>query len=177
MVQTDRICNVTNRSHTTVIYSIPEDNIRREFAPGEAKKIKYGELEKLSYKPGGQRLMQDYFLIDHEGAIEDLNIIAEPEYYLNSEGVIDLLKNGSQDLFLDCLENAPEGVIDLIKSLAVSLPVTDTQKLEAIQKYTGFNAAAAIRHNKEEQMAEENPEIDTPQRVRRAEPKYKIVNN
>ena len=64
-----------------------------------------------------------------------------------------------------------------IKSLAVSLPVTDTQKLEAIQKYTGFNAAAAIRHNKEEQMAEENPEIDTPQRVRRAEPKYKIVNN
>ena len=37
---------VKNRSASMVVYKIPEDGIRREFAPGESKKIKYAELEK-----------------------------------------------------------------------------------------------------------------------------------
>ena len=41
------VYNVKNRSSGMVIYRIPEDNIRREFAPGEVKKISFEELEKL----------------------------------------------------------------------------------------------------------------------------------
>ena len=43
------ICSVKNRSSSQVCYRIPEDGIRRTFAPGEVKKINYNELEKLSW--------------------------------------------------------------------------------------------------------------------------------
>ena len=62
---------VTNRSASTVVYSIQEDGIRRSFAPGETKKIRHGELEKLSYREGGKVIMAEYLLIRNEEAIAD----------------------------------------------------------------------------------------------------------
>jgi hypothetical protein len=41
--------NVANRSASTVVYKIPEMNIRRTFAPGEVKRLTFEELQKLSY--------------------------------------------------------------------------------------------------------------------------------
>ena len=38
--------NVKNRSAGAVLYTIPEDNVRRRFAPGETKRISYEELLK-----------------------------------------------------------------------------------------------------------------------------------
>ena len=52
--------NVKNRSAGTVVYRIPEDGIRRSFAPGETKRIKFSELEKLTYRQGGRNLLADY---------------------------------------------------------------------------------------------------------------------
>ncbi len=49
MINANTMYNVKNRSSSTVVYRIPEDNIRREFAPGETKRISFGELEKLTY--------------------------------------------------------------------------------------------------------------------------------
>ncbi|MBR2506914.1 MAG: hypothetical protein IKB70_08485 [Bacilli bacterium] len=54
------ICIVKNRSSSKVGYVIPEDGIRREFMPGETKKVKFSELEKLSYQPGGVALMTHF---------------------------------------------------------------------------------------------------------------------
>jgi hypothetical protein len=51
---------VKNRSASKVVYRIPEANIRREFAPGESKKISYKELEQLSYQAGGREIMENF---------------------------------------------------------------------------------------------------------------------
>ena len=67
----DKIYNVKNRSSSKVIYRIPELNIRREFMPGESKRISHDELEKLSYRPGGENLIANYLQID------DLEVAAE----------------------------------------------------------------------------------------------------
>lgn len=40
----NKILNVTNRSAGMVVYNIPEEGIRREFMPGETKKINFEEL-------------------------------------------------------------------------------------------------------------------------------------
>ena len=53
-MESSKILKVKNRSASLAVYSIPEINIRREFAPGETKNITYGELEKLSYQQIGR---------------------------------------------------------------------------------------------------------------------------
>jgi hypothetical protein len=59
-IMNNKFYNVKNRSSSRVVYRIPEINIRREFMPGETKKIDHEELEKLSYRPGGENLISNY---------------------------------------------------------------------------------------------------------------------
>jgi len=145
---------VTNRSAGLVGYAIPEMGIKsREFQPGETKKISAEELVNLSYIPGGSALMKDYLQIADEEVREELIGKTEPEYNMSIEDVKKLVLNGSMDEWLDCLDFAPEGIIDLIKSLSVELPLTDTLKMDAFKKKKGFDIARAIRA-KEEEAAE-----------------------
>lgn len=189
--------NVKNRSAGIVVYSIPEDGVRREFAPNETKRIRFQELEKLSYQSGGRELMQHFLQITNAEVLDNLNIQAEPEYYMNDEQVIDLIKNGSLDAWLDCLDFAPIGVLDLVKKYAVAVPVSDIDKRRTLKQKTGFDVDAALRHIEEERLEEEAmknansaavaaeqkagerrvkaaQENATPQR--RTTPKYKVVN-
>ena len=145
------VYNIKNRSAGRVVYRIPEDGIRREFAPGEVKKIAAAELEKLNYQPGGREIMTQFLQLQSVEAINDLGISVEPEYNMNEQQVVDLIKNGSLEAFLDCLDFAPIGVIDLLKAYAVSVPLSDYQKREALKKKTGFDVDAAIRNAKEDE--------------------------
>ena len=61
------------------------------------------------------------------------------------------------DNFLDALDFAPIGVIDLIKSMAVSLPLTDIDKRRALKDKTGFDVDAALHHLEEERAEEKAP--------------------
>ena len=142
------IYNVRNRSAGIVGYSIPEKNILREFAPGETKRLTFEELELLTYQPGGRTLMENYLQIQSDEATENLNIHTEPEYKMSDEEIKNLMLNGSLDAFLDCLDFAPVGVIDLIKKLAVSLPLNDMEKREAIKNKFGFDVTKAIENSK-----------------------------
>ena len=45
----------------------------------------------------------------------------QPEYYLSEQQIKDLLLTGSMDAFLDCLDFAPEGVMQLVKKYAIEL--------------------------------------------------------
>lgn len=175
----NRIVKIKNRSSGTVVYRIPENNIRREFAAGEEKRVTFDELEKLSFIPGGQALMNEYLQIIDEDVTQDLNIPTQPEYYMSEAQVKDLLLNGNMDEFLDCLDYAPQGVLDLIKDLSVKLPVRDMEKSLAIKEKLGFDCGAAI-HNLE-QLAQADKEIqvnNTPAPTRRTSgSKYKVVSN
>lgn len=147
--------SVKNRSSSMVVYSVPEMGIRREFAPNEIKTVTMDELNALSYLPGGMNLIRKHLFIQDESALEEMSVKVEPEYYLDEKGVIELLEKGSMDAFLDCLDFAPEGVLDLIKKHAVALPVNDTRKRDAIKEKMGFDVTAAIKHLEEARKAEE----------------------
>ena len=62
----NKICLVKNRSAGMVVYKIPEEGVRREFQPGETKKIAFTELEKLTYQPGGRTLIANFLQITDE---------------------------------------------------------------------------------------------------------------
>ena len=172
MLQKNTPIKVLNRDNGAVIYSIPEMNgLRRVFQAGETKEITYEEIQKLSYIPGGIELLTDSLVIlDNKEAINKILGNVEPEYAYSREDIIKLMKTGSLDEFLDCLDFAPEGVKDLIKSIAVDMPLNDVAKREAIYEKTGFNVDNAIRI-KNETM--EPDEVHTPasRRVQKTENK------
>lgn len=155
MLAKDTIIKVTNRDNGVVGYSIPEMNIRRLFQKGEIKEITMEELRKLSYRPGGQVILNECLIVHNEEALKELNPDYEPEYFYTEAEVTDLLLKGTQAEFLDCLDFAPEGVINLIKDLAVKLEINDLAKREAIQKKTGFNVTRAIEINRESKEVDE----------------------
>lgn len=183
-MESSKILKVKNRSASLAVYSIPEINIRREFAPGETKNITYGELEKLSYQPGGRAIMQNFLQIIDPEATGDLGINREPEYDLSEQQIVDLMTNGSLDAFLDCLDFAPVGVIDLIKKFSVSLPLNDIDKRDALKKKTGFDVTVALANMQKEKEDMNTPTVENKERRvktesapegRRTTPKYNVV--
>ncbi len=181
------IFNVKNRSAGVTGYAIPEMGIRRSFAPGEVKQIPAIELEKLTYQPGGMTILAQFLQIMDEAGIQMVGLRTEPEYNMNENDVIKLLLSGSVDQFLDCLDFAPIGVIDLIKTLSVKLPLTDFAKRQALKAKTGFDVDAALKHVMEEKEDDGNAPFtevakqrrvqkEEPQTGRRAStPKYNVV--
>lgn len=173
MLDKDTIIKVTNRDSGSVGYSIPELGVRRKFAQGEVKELTMNELRKLSYLPGGQVILKDCLIVHNEEALRELNPDYEPEYFYTEEDIKKLLLTGTQAEFLDCLDFAPEGVIELLKQLAVKLEINDLAKRNAIMDKTGFNVTRAIEINHESKEVEES-EVNTKQR-RAAAPKVNIA--
>ena len=187
MINQDTLYNVKNRSSSVVVYRIPESNLRREFAPGETKRIPFGELEKLTYQQGGREMLEQFLQIVDEVVTTDLNVHRELEYNMSENQIRELLISGSLDAFLDALDFAPIGVIDLIKTMAVKLPLTDLNKRKALKEKTGFDVDKALVHIEEEKMEEgEHITPNAPERrvktttsatpTRRTTTNYKVVN-
>lgn len=184
----NKVYNVKNRSSSMVVYSIPEDGIRREFAPGETKRITFKELEKLTYQSGGKIVLNSYLQVTDAEVQDELNIHAEPEYFMDEAQVVNLLQNGSLDEFLDCLDFAPIGVIDLVKDISTKLPLTDYEKRKALKDKLGFDIDKAISNIEAEKADDGEEAFHEVGKTRRVQPaekadaparrtagKYKIV--
>ena len=188
-MENKKIVEVRNRDSGYVGYSIRDLGIWRNFAPGEVKRIPLEELESLQYTPGGEYTLKHLLMINDKDALSVLNITTEPEYFYTETEVKELLTKGTLDQLKDCLDFAPEGVIELIKKVAVEIELPDTLKRAAITKRTGFNIDNAIMVNKvmDEPVVEEKNEekvrrtapISTSEetKTRRTNlPKYNVVN-
>lgn len=170
----EKIYLVKNRSASKVYYSVPELGIKlREFQPNETKRITAQELEGLSYLPGGNALIRDYLFISDEKLRDNLVGNVEPEYNMSVEDVKQLILYGSMDEWLDCLDFAPEGVIDLVKTLSVELPLTNTEKMRTFKEKQGTDLAQLIRIRQEDKQLEEAEQNNnsSERRTRRTEKK------
>jgi hypothetical protein len=147
---------VTNRSTSPVGYNLPDmNNYHRQFAAGESKDLPFEEVQKLAFIPGGDFLLQHYLVIENIEARTEILGDVEIEYDFTRRDVENLLRNGSLDALLDCLDFAPEGVIDLVKEIAVATKLNDINKRQAILEKTGFNVSSAIIINEETSEVEE----------------------
>ena len=191
MLENNSLIKVTNRDNGSVGYTIPDlNNLTRTFQKGETKEITMEELRKLSYIPGGEKILRNYLIIQNEEAINELLNHVEPEYFYTEEDVKNLLINGSLDALKDCLEFAPAGTIDLVKKISVELPLNDVEKRETIYKMTGFNVDSAVRIDRESKEDDEEEQVTKTRRVtttienkaingRRVDvnaDKYKVIN-
>ena len=141
---------VKNRGASTVVYKIADKGIRREFKPGQIMSISSEELEELTFQPGGTLILSQFLQIMDLDGIQAARIKTEPEYHYSEQDIAKLITSGSLDAFLDCLDFAPIGVIDLIKKMSISIPMVDIQKRKALKEKTGFDVEAALKHNEED---------------------------
>ena len=177
--------HVKNRSASVVVYNIPDANIRRTFSPGETKKLSCAELEQLTYQAGGIELLSNFLQILDDDVIREVGMAKpQPEYYMNEQQIVELIKTGSLDAFLDALDFAPQGVLDLIKKLSVQIPLNDLQKRKALKEKTGFDVDAAVKHIEEEKEDDSTTSTEAPKRKvatdaapagRRTTPQYNVV--
>lgn len=145
MIDQNKMVKIINKFNGVVGYNVPELGVNRTFYPKESKNIAFNELEKLSYLPGGESILRNYLEITDEDVIMELfNKKPEPEYHYTEDDVKTLLTTGTLDQFLDCLDFAPNVIIDMIKDMAVNLPLNDVTKREAIKEKTGFDVTKAI---------------------------------
>lgn len=158
-MEDNRKVKVINRAgNGSVSYTIPDmGNLQRVFQDGEEKIITFEEVRKLSYIPGGMVLLNEYLVIKDKEVLEELNMSPEQEYYYTKEDIIRLMTEGSLDEFLDCLDFAPEGVLETIKTLSVELPLNDVAKRKAILNKMDFNVDNAVRNK---QLIEQEDEFD-----------------
>ena len=193
MENDNKMVKVTNRSRGTVGYTIPDmGNLQRFFAHGETKVVPMEEIRKLDWTPGGAVLLRDYLKIEDAEAVEEILHDVEPEYNYTEKEIKEILLNGSMDQLMDTLDFAPEGVIDLIKDLAIKLEIRDVRKRNAISERTKCDISKAIEINQLSKNQDEEPNTGVKQR--RVQPvstqstvkerrtavlnndKYKIVN-
>lgn len=163
-----KMVKVTNRSNGPVGYNIPDApaGYERNFAPGQTLEVEYEEVKKLYWTTGGRVLINEYFTITDEEVLGDLGIVPEPEYFYTKDDVKELLLNGSYEQLEDALEFGPQGVIELIKDLAVDLRIPDVNKRELISEKTGANISQIIALEKQ---LNETPVVEE-KKTRRAEP-------
>lgn len=166
MISKDTIIKVTNRSDGHMGYEVQDLNIVRHYNPGETKEVTMDEIKKLSYSTGGKRLIQNCLIIHNEEAVRELLFEVEPEYFYTEKEVKQLLTSGSLDQLLDCLDYAPEGVIGLVKTMAVDIKLNDISKRDAIKDKTGFDVSKAIEIKIESEKTDEVVETSS----RRAAP-------
>lgn len=171
MVQDKEMISVINRNSGYAGYPVPDSNnsLWRKFAPGETKKIEAEELRKLMFIPGGDVMLQDYLVILNQELVQELFGEVEPEYFYTATEIENLLKNGTLDQLDDCLTFAPEGVIEMIKTIAVSIKLNDMDKRELIYNKTGYNVHNVITNNKKVEQAEAEMGVKQPEvKVRKA---------
>lgn len=127
--------------------------------------------------------MTNFLQIIEDEPTYNLGINRQPEYDMSEQQIAELILHGSYEAFLDALDYAPIGVIDLIKKYSVSLPITDYNKREALKAKTGFDADKAIANKKaDEEVEAAVPDAPKPAATsqvapgRRTAPNYKVVS-
>lgn len=159
MSDNTKFVKVTNRSGGAVCYRVPELNVTRMFHAHETKSVSVAELEAVAVQPGGRELLYNFLLIQDETALrETLNVQEAPEYWLAEENIPTWMNTCSLDEFKDGLDFAPEGVKELIKDYAISLPLNDMAKREAIREMLGFDITKAIELERLAKMDETGAE-------------------
>lgn len=160
---TDKV-EVYNFTDQRVVYTIPEKNIKRDFAAFESKVLEAGELRELWFKSGGGHLLQEFLSVKNRELAKEFNItddLFDHEYSWTQEDIDKVLLSGSKDQLADALDYAPRGIVDTIISRAVALRIPDMNKRKLIQQMTGKDISKKIGYaellSADEEIKDEAP--------------------
>lgn len=181
-MEKNTMVKVSNRSSGTVVYTVPEMHVTRVFSEREVKDVPFGELQAVSYQPGGRELLYHYLMVHDEEALRALiNADEEPEYWLTEDKIPVWINSSTIEEFTDALNFAPDGVKELIKKYAVTVPLNDIRKCDLIKEKLEFDVETAIKNDKADKEADNDTKnivkkerLSTP-KERKTTPNYRII--
>lgn len=143
---------VYNRSNSLVHYIDSSNNRLRMWEPivqgiMSYKDLEYEELERVLNDYGTRKLFQEYLLIKDKKICESLDLNYDESYYYDSETIIDILENGTDEELIELLQSCPQGAKDIIKEAAIELQLDSTRKRNIIKEYLGFDVSFAINND------------------------------
>lgn len=159
---------VINRSAETISYDLPELHIKRHFELNEEKDIPEEELKALWQTLGGNYQIKNLLLVEDKEWVKD-HWDAPIEYFWHAEDVKNCVLHDEPELFEETLDYAPEGVVEMIKEYAWRLPMQDLNKVEILERKTGFNSHLAAQIMKPADESAEQPTTTKQGRLRREE--------
>ena len=151
---------VVSRSKGSVSYSIPTLRVARTWLKaGDSLDIPIDELLELRVIAGGAKLMDKYLIITDEEAYSIVYNEEEmiPEYQYGIDEVKYLLYEGTVEQLMDAIDYAPQGVLDLIKQLAVKKMPDKTDKIDVINKKFNINLLTIVQNASPEEEIEDKP--------------------
>lgn len=161
-ITSTKVVSVTNRDNGGVTCMLSNGR-SISFNKGETKKVSLDDLLELNSTDGGALLIKEYLVINDKDAITALELRTEPEYYYTEKEIRKLLQEGTLDQLEDCLNFAPEGVIDLLKDVALEIELPDVRKRKLIAQKTGWNidsilyVKAALNAESKDENKEDKP--------------------
>lgn len=165
-VRDDATIEVRNLVDYMVVYKIDEDHIRREFSPGEVKKVKAGELRKLYYTSGGGDLLKNFLSVKNAELASEFGVSSDTiEYNWTVSDIDKALLTEPIEVLLDALDFAPDGIKETIVDRAVVLKINNMDKRKAILEKTGQDITQKI--NFKEALEEQDVKQKSIQKERR----------
>ena len=149
MIKDNENVTVRNLTDQTVVYVIPELQIKRVFRGFESKRLPVKELRQLWYIPGGSRILQNFLAVENKELADEFGVSEDSfthEYSWTLDNVKEVLTKGSIDELADALDFAPIGIVDTIISQAVKLEIADMNKQKLIQQMTGHDITKMIQY-------------------------------
>ena len=165
-VKDNAAIEVYNLTDHMVVYKIDEDHIRREFSPGETKKIMAKELRKLYYTPGGDILLQDFVSVKNPELASEFGVGSDIiEYKWTVEDIDKALLADPIEVLLDALDFAPEGIKEAIVDRAVALKINNMDKRQAILDKTGQDITHKIQFKEAVEPKQQKEDLVKKRRV------------
>ena len=177
MIKNDKKITLMNRSdmHYTLI-GVPPYPSRTFEGYGKKVEVTFDELKAIANTKGGKVSLQQFITIDGEeeeviNVLKELDIYieVEREYFYKADTIKTILQEGSLDLLEDTLNFAPKGVVDLIQTFAIKMPLTDMNKINLISKMLEIDLLGMIKREQKKKELEDQPVTKKERKVQPSE--------
>lgn len=152
-VKDEDMVAVRNLTLNPVAYHVPSLNgLRRELPPRATIKVPAGELRQLNYELGGARLLRDYLSVGNKSLAQEFGVDSETfenEYNWTLADIDKALLGNDDNVLLDAMDFAPEGVKDSIAQRAVELEIPDMNRRNIISKATEYDIDQMIKNKQQ----------------------------
>lgn len=155
---------VINTSSGSVGYVPEMSTVSKKWErQGATKKVKLGELRDVVGTAGGYVLFEENILLIRDPEVrEELGLPELDDYVLTDKEIKKLLKEKSLDDLEEVVQNCTDDMLDTITNTAINEEISDLNKLQLIEDYTGVDVVEAIKEHQEE-----SPKAQTTKRVSR----------